>query len=41
MLEGMGLRTGVDLNEACAIGKFICDILEKKTNSRVAKALGY
>lgn len=40
MLEDMGIETGVDLDRLIATGKFICEYLGKKTNSKVAAASG-
>ena len=39
MLNGLGIETGVDLNLLVKAGQFICDFLEKNTQSRVALAL--
>ncbi|KAJ3609944.1 hypothetical protein NHX12_022038 [Muraenolepis orangiensis] len=40
MLHGMGIQTGVDLSKVIAAGDFICNALNRKTNSRVAQARG-
>ena len=39
MLHGMGIETGIDLDKLVDAGKFISDFLERKPNSRVARAL--
>ena len=39
MLHGMGIDTGVDLDELIDAGQFISDYLQRPTNSRAAKAL--
>ena len=38
MLDGMGVRTGVDLKQLVAIGRWICGVLEREPSSRVNKA---
>jgi hydroxymethylglutaryl-CoA lyase len=38
MLEGMGVKTGVDLDLAIAAGRFICAHLGRETGSKVAQA---
>ncbi|MEE5063015.1 hydroxymethylglutaryl-CoA lyase [Pseudomonas alliivorans] len=38
MLEGMGIETGVDLDQVIQAGQRICDVLERSNGSRVAKA---
>ncbi len=38
MLEGMGIKTGVDLNSLLSVSNFISSILGRKTNSKVAQA---
>jgi hydroxymethylglutaryl-CoA lyase len=38
MLDGMGVRTGVDLRQLVAIGRWICGVLEREPSSRVNKA---
>lgn len=38
MLQGLGLQTGVDLRALVEVGKFICQALNKRTNSKVAQA---
>ncbi|GAA0600538.1 hydroxymethylglutaryl-CoA lyase [Caenispirillum bisanense] len=40
MLDGMGVRTGVDLDRLIAAGAFICDHLQRPTGSKVARARG-
>ncbi|XP_065208056.1 hydroxymethylglutaryl-CoA lyase, mitochondrial isoform X3 [Planococcus citri] len=40
MLEGMGIETGVDLNALIHAAKFICEALNRKTESKVGRALG-
>ncbi|OAN52219.1 hydroxymethylglutaryl-CoA lyase [Paramagnetospirillum marisnigri] len=40
MLNGLGIRTGVDLDRLVAAGKFICGQLEKSSGSKVALAQG-
>lgn len=40
MLNGLGIETGVDLDEVIDAGTFICGILERQPVSRVAQALG-
>lgn len=39
MLNGMGVKTGIDLNELIKVGDAICEVLQKCTESRVAKAM--
>jgi hydroxymethylglutaryl-CoA lyase len=39
MLEGMGIDTGVDLKSLLQAGKFICDATNRKTESKVGRAL--
>lgn len=39
MLHGMGIATGIDLDELIDAGKFISDFLGRKPNSRAATAL--
>jgi len=39
MLKGLGVETGVDLNEVVAVGEFISNYLERPSNSRVARAI--
>ena len=39
LLHGMGIDTGIDLNQLVDAGQFISDFLGRKTNSRVATAL--
>ncbi|WP_122431554.1 hydroxymethylglutaryl-CoA lyase [Pseudomonas viridiflava] len=38
MLEGMGIVTGVDLDQVIQAGQRICDVLERSNGSRVARA---
>ena len=38
MLDGMDVRTGVDLDELGAIGRWICGVLGKEPSSKVNKA---
>ncbi|KAM6184577.1 3-hydroxymethyl-3-methylglutaryl-CoA lyase, cytoplasmic isoform 2-T2 [Rhynchocyon petersi] len=38
MLNGLGLKTGVDLYKVMAAGDFICKAVNKTTNSKVAQA---
>lgn len=40
MLHGMGIETGIDLNELITVGEFICRVAERKTDSKVTRALG-
>jgi hydroxymethylglutaryl-CoA lyase len=39
MLNGAGVETGVDMDKLIAAGDYICGVLGRPTNSRVAKAL--
>lgn len=39
MLHGLGLKTGVDLNKLINTGGFICDFLERPSQSKVNQAL--
>jgi len=39
MLHGMGIQTGIDLNELIKVGQYICQFLEKKPASNVNNAL--
>lgn len=39
MLNGMGIKTGVDLNALIKVGHFICQYLDKSTQSKVARAI--
>ncbi|MDZ4073978.1 MAG: hydroxymethylglutaryl-CoA lyase [Hylemonella sp.] len=39
MLHGMGIATGIDLDQLVDAGKYISDYLERKPNSRAATAL--
>lgn len=38
MLNGLGIETGVDLDELLTVGEFICKKLEKASHSKVAHA---
>ncbi|XP_078502926.1 3-hydroxymethyl-3-methylglutaryl-CoA lyase, cytoplasmic isoform X1 [Lissotriton helveticus] len=38
MLHGLGIQTGVNLHSVMAVGDFICNVLNKTTNSKVAQA---
>lgn len=40
MLHGLGASTGVNLPELVLIGRYICDHLEKKSESKVTLAMG-
>lgn len=39
MLEGLGLKTGIDLNKMISTGQWICDYLKRPNYSKVAQAL--
>jgi hydroxymethylglutaryl-CoA lyase len=39
MLNGLGVRTGVDLDRLVAIGEWICGILNKEPTSKASRAL--
>jgi len=39
MLKGLGVETGVDLNEVVTVGEFISNYLGRPSNSRVARAI--
>ena len=39
MLDGLGIKTGVDLEKLAAAGSFICEALGRPSNSKVALAL--
>ena len=39
MLQGMGIKTGVDMKKLLMAGDFICKSLNKETSSKVGKAL--
>lgn len=39
MLNGLGIKTGIDLDVYRDAGRFICDYLNKPSNSKVAQAL--
>ncbi|NXL87116.1 HMGCL protein, partial [Alectura lathami] len=39
MLHGLGIHTGVDLQKLMDTGTFICNALNRRTNSKVAQAL--
>ncbi|KAL4640903.1 3-hydroxymethyl-3-methylglutaryl-CoA lyase, cytoplasmic isoform X1 [Arapaima gigas] len=38
MLHGLGVETGVDLSKVVEAGNFICKVLDRETNSKVARA---
>ncbi|WP_439868933.1 hydroxymethylglutaryl-CoA lyase [Pseudomonas syringae] len=38
MLQGLGIETGVDLDQVIAAGQHICAVLQRSNGSRVAKA---
>lgn len=40
MLHGLGASTGINLPELVLVGRFICDHLEKKSESKVTLAMG-
>ncbi len=40
MLQGMNIETGVDLKLLLQASKFICDAINRKTESKVGRALG-
>ena len=40
MLNGLGIKTGVDLNKLIEAGRFICDALGRTPASKVNIALG-
>lgn len=39
LLQGLGIATGIDLDQLVDAGKFISDVLQRKPNSRVATAI--
>ena len=39
LLHGLGVKTGVDLNEVADTGRFILDQLGRKSGSRVGEAI--
>ncbi|MGH7185224.1 MAG: hydroxymethylglutaryl-CoA lyase, partial [Pseudomonadota bacterium] len=39
MLNGLGIETGVDLDQLAEAGRFICAALDRRSNSKVALAL--
>jgi hydroxymethylglutaryl-CoA lyase len=39
MLDGLGVATGVDLDQLAAAGRFICDVLGRPSASKVSRAL--
>jgi len=41
MLHGMGLSTGIDLEKLFDAGRFICNVLDRPTLSKVAMASGF
>ncbi|GLE00793.1 hypothetical protein PINS_up009581 [Pythium insidiosum] len=40
MLQGLGIQTGVDMRKLIEAGDFICSVLGRQSNSKVALALG-
>lgn len=39
LLDGLGIETGVDMNKLIAAGDYICGVLGRPTQSRVARAI--
>ena len=39
MLHGLGVETGIDLQELINVGKFICDALDRQSESKVNRAM--
>ena len=39
LLQGLGIETGIDLDRLTDAGEYICGVLGRPTNSRVARAL--
>jgi hydroxymethylglutaryl-CoA lyase len=39
MLQGLGIRTGVDLDKVVDIGRWICGVLKKEPSSKVNRAV--
>jgi len=39
MLHGMGIKTGIDLDDVIRTGNWICQRLQRSSQSRVAKAM--
>jgi hydroxymethylglutaryl-CoA lyase len=39
MLHGMGVDTGINLDKLIEAGDFICNVLSRPTNSKVATAI--
>lgn len=39
MLQGMGIKTGVDMDKLLEASNFICSALERETNSKAGRAL--
>jgi hydroxymethylglutaryl-CoA lyase len=39
LLDGLGIETGVDLTKLRRAGRYICDHLQRPSQSRVARAL--
>lgn len=39
LLNGLGVRHGVDMDKLLDVSQFICDALQKHNNSRAARAL--
>lgn len=39
LLEGLNIKTGIDLKKMIAVGQWICEVLQQKNQSKVAQAL--
>jgi hydroxymethylglutaryl-CoA lyase len=39
MLNGLGMKTGVDLDKVAETGEWICAFLKKESSSKTARAL--
>ena len=39
MLDGMGIKTGVDLDALAATGQWICDVMDRRNESKVGRAM--
>ena len=39
LLDGLGIETGIDMDQLIDAGAYICGVLGRPTNSRAAKAL--
>jgi len=39
MFHGMGIKTGIELDKLLEVGKYICNKLNRKTESKVSRAL--